>query len=129
MKEQLKTLCRKYIDIFRKQISSEPAKVSPMVLQGDLPNWQVPQNTGSYRSQSNVREDEIRTLIEKLLKNKVIRVSQQPYYSQLHLVKKPDGSWRICIDYRKLNKILKSMGWPLPNIKQMLWRLGKSKAK
>ena len=37
---------------------------------------------------------------------------------------KLDDSWRFCIDYRKLNQVTKSMGWPIPNIPEMLRRIG-----
>ena len=35
----------------------------------------------------------------------------------------------MCIDHRNLNKATKSLGWPLPNIKQMLQRVGLKKPK
>ena len=60
----------------------------------------------------------------------IIKDSQAPYYSQVHLTPKPTpGEWRFCIDYRRLNVATKSMGWPLPNISDMLRRLGSRKAR
>ena len=59
----------------------------------------------------------------------VIQASQSSEYSQVHLTPKPDGSWRFCIDFRMLNAVSKRMGWPLPNIAQMLNRLGSKKPK
>ena len=60
----------------------------------------------------------------------IIKDSQAPYYSQVHPTPKPTpGEWRFCIDYRRLNVATKSMGWPLPNIADMLRRLGSRKAK
>ena len=43
--------------------------------------------------------------------------------------KEPDGSWRFCVDFRTLNQVTKSMGWPIPNIPQVLQRIGEQKAK
>jgi hypothetical protein len=40
------------------------------------------------------------------------------------LVPKPDHTWRMVIDYRLLNKADKKMGWPIPNIKDLLNRIG-----
>jgi len=44
------------------------------------------------------------------------------------LAPKPEGKWRFCIDYRKLNAITKSISWPIPNIKQTLLRIGRQNA-
>ncbi len=38
--------------------------------------------------------------------------------------KKPNGKWRFCIDFRNLNEALKSIGWPIPNVKVMFDRIG-----
>ena len=64
-----------------------------------------------------------------MLKSKVIKESQAPWYSQVHLTPKPDNKWRFCIDYRKLNDCSEAMGWPIPNVYRMLQRLGARKAK
>ena len=43
------------------------------------------------------------------------------------LTPKPNGKWRFCIDYRNLNNCSESMGWPIPNIEQMVRRIGDHK--
>lgn len=47
------------------------------------------------------------------------------------MVAKPHqpGKWRFCVDYRKLNESLQSMGWPIPNFDRLFTRLGAKKAK
>ena len=57
----------------------------------------------------------------------VITTSQAPYYSQVHLVPKPNGKWRFTIDFRNLNDCCEQAGWPLPNISLMLQRIGTKK--
>ena len=52
-----------------------------------------------------------------MLKLGVIQPSQAQYYSHPHLTKKPDGSWRFCIDFRQLKNASRFLGWPIPNIK------------
>ena len=59
----------------------------------------------------------------------LIQPSQTAEKSQVVLAKKPDGSWRFCIDYRALNEATESMGWPIPNIPQMLQRIGAKRPK
>ena len=54
----------------------------------------------------------------------LIRKSQATYYSQVHLVKKPNNKWRFCIDYRPLNALTTPFGWPIPHIGNTLLRIG-----
>ena len=45
----------------------------------------------------------IHLTIETLLRQGIITKSSSPYYSQVLLVPKPDGTFRMCVDYRALN--------------------------
>ena len=42
-----------------------------------------------------------------------------------HVVKRLEGDWRMCIDYRKINKTTRKDNFPLPFIDQMLERLAR----
>jgi Reverse transcriptase (RNA-dependent DNA polymerase) len=53
----------------------------------------------------------------------IIRRSNSPWSSPLHMVAKKDGSWRPCGDFRRLNVITKPDRYPLPNMADCSARL------
>jgi hypothetical protein len=54
--------------------------------------------------------------IRKLLEASIIQPSQSPYVSPAILVRKRDGTWRLCIDFRKLNLNTIKNKFPIPDI-------------
>lgn len=61
------------------------------------------------------------------MKQKIIRESDSPFANPVILVKKKDGSDRLCIDYQALNKILEKDRYPLPFIEDQIEILGKAR--
>ncbi|GFT43484.1 hypothetical protein TNCV_815291 [Trichonephila clavipes] len=51
-----------------------------------------------------------------LMRQGIIRPSKSSYASPIHFVKKSDGSWRICGDFRRLNSVTIPDRYPLPHI-------------
>ena len=76
----------------------------------------------AHHSQEVLRE-EIRTLLDQ----GIIRPSKSPWAAPIVLVKKKDGTQRMCVDYRKLNKVTVNDPYPLPNIEELIANLGSSR--
>lgn len=69
-----------------------------------------------YRRIPTAMYDEERSYLRQLLNNGIIRPSHSPYASNVVLVKKKDGSLRLCIDYRQINVKTKKDSYALPKI-------------
>ena len=64
------------------------------------------------------RYQEAKEHIQKLLSQGIIRESHSPYSSPIVLVRKKNGSLRMCVDYRKLNAKTVKDAYPLPRIEE-----------
>ena len=96
-------------------VAAEASNIQPLTLQVRDIEWRSPRNRGPTRPQHTDKHDFIRETVEKLREPGVIRKSQQPYYSQIHVAPKPHSTeWRFCIDYRAFNQATESFGRPLP---------------
>lgn len=73
-----------------------------------------------YRRVPQALVEEVRTHIKDLLAAGIIRPSRSPFSSNVVLVRKHDGSLRLCIDYRYLNSRTIKDNYALPRIEEIL---------
>jgi hypothetical protein len=69
----------------------------------------------------------VKKYIDEELAKGTIEASNSLYASPVLIVRKPNGSLRVCIDYRALNAITVKDRYPIPLIKETLDRLCKAK--
>jgi hypothetical protein len=129
-RQGMQTLVKEYKSIFSRILKSTPAKLPPLELAVNDTKWQVPANTRPPRMQSLARSEEISRQVAQMTNLNLIEKSLTPFHSQVHLVTKPNGKWRFTIDFRQLNSATTTeINWPLPNIAEMLQRLGQKRPK
>ena len=80
-----------------------------------------------YRRLPPSQYAEVKAHIKQLLEQGVIRESCSPYSSPLVIVRKKDGTLRMCVDYRLLNWKTRKDAYPLPRIEESLDALSGAK--
>ena len=70
---------------------------------------------------------ELKAQLLDLLKKGFIRPSKSPFGAPILFVKKKNGSMRMCVDYRQLNRVTKKNACPLPRIEDLLDKLSGAK--
>ena len=124
LKSSLFEVVNQYEDMFKEPKGLPPKRgvQHEIQLQQDCP---LP-NIGMYRL-SVMENTEIKKQIQELLDKGVIEPSSSPCGSLIVLVPKKDGTWRMCIDFRALNKITIKNRYPLPRIDDLLDHLKDAK--
>jgi hypothetical protein len=79
----------------------------------------VPVNARPYMY-SPQHKYEIEKQVESLLSNGFITTSINPFASPVLLVQKKDGTWRFCVNYRRLNSITIKNKFLMPLIEEIL---------
>ncbi|GBL98739.1 Transposon Ty3-I Gag-Pol polyprotein [Araneus ventricosus] len=110
-RKELLSLLVEFTDVF--DLENKPVKVSSKVKHRINTADSQPVKQKPYRVSFEERRV-IQEEVDKMLKLDIIEHSKSPWSSPVVLVKKKNGTWRFCVDYRRLNKITKKDVYPLP---------------
>lgn len=120
-------LCSEFSDILYQE--NEKLTFTNQVKHEIRTTDEIPVHTKSYRYPF-IHKPEVEKQITKMLQDGIIRPSSSPWSSPIWIVpKKADASgktkWRIVVDYRKVNEKTIDDRYPLPNITDILDKIGK----
>ncbi|XP_004292526.1 PREDICTED: uncharacterized protein LOC101313866 [Fragaria vesca subsp. vesca] len=115
--KDIQVLFDKYAALFEVPTSLPPARKQDHTIEL-LPNT-PPVSVRPYRY-PHFQKTEIEKIVQELLDNGVIRPSKSPFSSPVLLVKKKDGTWRMCVDYRALNSVTVKDKYPIPVVDELL---------
>lgn len=115
--EELSQLLTEFNDVFATPDSLPPHRTYDHAI--SLDPQHTPINCRLYRY-SPFQKDEIERQVAEMIKAGVITPSMSPYASPVLLVKKKDGEWRFCVDYRRLNSSTINNKFPLPVVDELL---------
>ena len=107
------------VDVWRCELGYDPpAQVEPMqiILK---PGAVLPKRLRARRF-SPLQAEFIREHVRELVRTGVVRKSKSPVAAPVVLARKPDGSWRFCVDLRRINAVTQLQHWPLPKLEEIL---------
>lgn len=115
-----------FLEVFDEEAANRLPERRPFDHQIPLYEGEMPP-FGTIYGLSKLELDALKESIDENLAKGFIRPSQSPAAAPILFVKKKDGSLRLCVDYRGLNKVTNKNRNPLPLIFEMLDRLSKAK--
>lgn len=117
LNDDMRDILQEFEDVFRVPDSLPPQR--PIEHHINLKEGTNAINVRPYRY-AYFQKDEIERQVNQMLSTGIIQPSSSPFSSPVLLVKKKDGSWRFCTDYRALNSATIKDRFPIPTVEDML---------
>lgn len=115
LKRVTDSIMEEFSDLFEEPTT--PAKVEPFKI--TLKDGCLPRPLPPRRIAPGVLAD-IEAEIRELKRLNIVRDSTSSVAAPIVPVRKPDGSWRLCVDYRELNDVTQDMRYPLRHTRDIL---------
>ncbi|XP_026420118.1 uncharacterized protein LOC113316109 [Papaver somniferum] len=114
---EITSLLQEYADVF-----AEPSTLPPpreLYHKIPLKPSSLPISQRPYRC-PYIKKAVVEQLVQEMMDVGLIQDNHNPFDAPILLVKKKDGSWRFCVDYRKLNDMTIKDKFPIPLIEELL---------
>ena len=122
VRKELKMILEDYKGVFPDKLPYGPPTGRVVDHEIETASGVQPPHKSPYRL-SVAELDELKRQINTLLDQGWIRPSTSPYGAPVLFIPKKDGKWRLCIDYRALNKITTKNRYPFPKVDELMDRL------
>ncbi|GMI78191.1 hypothetical protein HRI_001488400 [Hibiscus trionum] len=122
--QEIQKLLGKYLDVFDEPKTPPPERVQDHKI--SLVDENAVIKVKSYRYPS-AQKDIIEKMVAEMLQAGVIRDSTSAFFSPIVMIWKKDDSWRMCIDYKRLNQVRVKDKFPMPVIEELLVELGRAR--
>ena len=114
-------IVRDFVDVFPEELPGLP-RDREIQFEIELLPGTAPISKAPYRM-APAELKELQAQLQDLLDKRFIRPSHSPWGAPVLFVKKKDGTLRMCIDYRELNKVTVKNRYPLPRIDDLFDQL------
>lgn len=118
---RINSLLNEFADIFSERLEATPYAEHAIKLTEETPIAVPPYRLSPTKKK--ILEEEL----ERMLAADIIESCESPFAAPVVLVPKKDGSYRVCVDYRKINAVTVPDRYPLPRIDELLHAAKKTK--